>query len=300
MLIYHILSTWARVAAADDAHRRAGYEAAPPTVKAALTRARTALDAELRRAWPEYGRKIDTGWWAGPDYVQPERDPQVVASISLGCSAYGVHAHDGLTNQISGCTSPERSPDLYQSGPLGMLVLDKRRDPTAVYAAPLLDVESMAGRPRYDGTYADDPISLARLTPAEYAARVLHLATSPLAVTPAECASERHPDDWIAVEGYDGTPHRERGPKWAAAYEEHRATGAPTGTTYVGMLWYAAFWLRHGASLGYRSHRDAITWIAGPRAGEVGRFRPAPFYPDEHQPPAMRGAPDWSSADVNP
>lgn len=291
MLIYRILHLWAHVDAANAAYQRAGYEAAPAPVKAALTRARTAMAAELSATWPEYGRKVNTGWWAGPEYVQPERDPSVVASVSLGCGSYRANA-DGSTSTVSGSTCP----DLYQDGPIGMIIIDKRANPEAVYSAPLLDVRAMAGRVSYPdcAPWQDDPISLARVSVAEWIDRVRTLAASPLTVTPAEHASALHPDDWTTGEDYRGEPERRRGPLWSAAYEAHRSAGAPGGMSSVGLTWYAAYWLRHGASVGYRSARDTVTWIGGPRAGEVETFTPAPFYPDNEQPPAARGLPEWA------
>lgn len=275
MTIFSLLATWAHVDAANAAYQRAGYDAAPAPVNAALTRARRAFEAAAAADWPEYGRKVDRGWWAGPEYVQPHADPSVVASVSLGCGSYRVN-RDGSTSTVSGSTCP----DLYQEGPIGMIVVDKRANPEAVYSAPLLDVRAMAGRSHYDPQWQDDPISLARLTVTEWAARVAHLAASPLTVTPAEYASALHPDDWIMGEDYRGEPERRRGPLWNAAYNEHRAAGAPGGMSHVGATWYAAFWVRHGASVGYRSARDTVTWLLGPRAGEVEVFTPAPFYPD--------------------
>ena len=276
MTIFSLLAHWAHVDAANAAYQRAGYDSAPAPVKAALTRARRAFESAVAAEWPEYGRKVNTGWWAGAEYVQPSSDPALVASISIGCGVYRAN-RDGTTSTVSGCTAP----DMFHDGPLGMIVIDKRADPGAVYAAPLLDVCCMAGRAPYPESvpYQDDPISLSRVTVTDWAARVEQLAASPLTIPPAEHATTLHPDDWIMGEDYRGCPERRRGPQWHAAYEAHRSAGAPTGLTHVGLTWYAAYWLRHGASIGYRSARDAVTWIAGPRAGEVETFTPAPFYP---------------------
>lgn len=297
MLIYSLLAReWAELHAASAAEQAAGYSNAPPAFKARTTRARSKLAAELARIWPEYGRKVDNRWWAGPERVSPQSEPVIVGVVSGGIHGDGIRPHDGGTFSLSGVSS-ERA--LYTHGPIGMLVADHRTDPYAVFGSPMLAVDHMGGRARYNYvpvTWCDDPISLARTTPRELAQRIADLAAGPLTETPGEYATRLHPDDWTTAEDWRGEPRRERGPAWTAAALEHRSKGAPGGMDFVGFVWWAAYNLRHGASHGYRVERDAIHWFSGPRAGEVERFDPLPFYPDEHQPPAMRGAPMWTPA----
>lgn len=276
------------------------YDATPGTQQE--TDAARAVNRVLRAAWPEYGRKVDSGWWAGPEHVSPEREPVIVATVSAGnggeiLSTY----HRDMHGSVSGCTLPA----LYQHGPIGMLVIDKRANPGAVFSAPLLSVRSMIGRLRAssfcdDARFNDDPADLAGLSYRQFAARLGELAASPLTETPCELANRLVPDDWTTGEDWRGEPTRERGPRWRDLYRQHADAGAPGGLSHVGIERYAAYWLRHGASVGYREETGAIRYFAGARAGEVERFTPHPPYPDEHQPRAMRGRPTWMPREASP
>lgn len=79
----------------------------------------------------------------------------------------------------------------------------------------------------------------------------------------------------------------DRGPVTLADVLELAASDAttPGGMAYVGLRWYLAAVLRLGASIGQRTDVGAVTWHAGPAAGTVETFEPAPFYPAECQPP---------------
>lgn len=275
MDIYTTLHLGSHLAAASDAVQRAGYEKAPPALKATSTRARSALAAHLATAWPEYGRKVDAGWWAGPEHVQPERSPAIVASVSLGISTENLEAHDGRTSSTSGIHSPVQA---YQRLPIGGIVVDKRQNPTAVYSSPLLSIESAMGRARYPehAGWTDDPIRGMRIGVDEWAASVDVLSRSPLVLeTPAQVANRMHPAATVPT-----TATETDSAEWQRAYDLHRSAGSPGGMDYVGLRWYCAWWAAHGASIGIRAERDAIRWIVGPRAGELERFAPLPFYPD--------------------
>lgn len=287
MSIFSLLILAADLHDASRAEAAHGYDytpfrsKAPPAAKARTTRARTALAAWLRANWPEYGRKVDNDWWAGPAHVSPSADPIVVSTLSLGCGGDGLCAHDGSSYSRSGSTA---GPAHYQQMPLGGIVVDKRANPHAVYCAPILSLRSAQGTPDYrdEGGFVDDPAALAALTLASFSYLLDQTAADPRSLTRNEVARRAHPDA-----AHDS-------PEYRVAYDAHAATGAPGGMSHVGIVLYLAYWVRNGASVGVRTHVDAVSWIAGPRATEIERFTPRPFYPDDDQPEPMRGAPAWT------